>query len=154
MRAMRMVLVVSGVALAGCGGKDGGEQRRASQPRDSVAGMGMNSPEMSGRMGMGGMSMMPMMRAHMDSMMRMPPEQMSRTMAGHERMMSQMMDRMGADMRAMGMSGDTAWNALADSVRADLAELPVLSGRELEQRMQAHASRVNRLLDSHEAMMR
>jgi hypothetical protein len=151
---MPMILVVSGVALAGCGGTDGGEQRPASQPRDSMAGMGMDSMGAGGRMGMEGMSTMPMVRAHMDSMMRMSPEQMSRMMAGHDRMMSQMMDRMGADMRAMGMSGDTAWNALADSVRADLAELPALSGRELEQRMRAHASRVNRLLDSHEAMMR
>jgi len=44
-------------------------------------------------------------------------------------------------MQGMGMNGDTAWNAMADSVRADLAELPALSGGELEQRMRAHASR-------------
>jgi hypothetical protein len=49
--------------------------------------------------------------------------------------------RMGADMQGMGMNGDTAWNAMADSVRADLAELPALSGGEFEQRMRAHASR-------------
>jgi hypothetical protein len=151
---MGMILVVSGVTLAGCGGKDGGEERPVRQPRESAVGVQTDSMEMSGRMGMGGMSMMPMMRAHMDSMTRMRPEQMSRMMAGHDRMMSQMMDRMGADMRGMNMGGDTAWNALADSVRADLAELPPLSGRELEQRMRAHASRVNRLLDNHEAMMR
>jgi hypothetical protein len=142
------------VALAGCGGKDAGEQQPAGGPPDSVAGMGMDSMGMSGHTGMKGMTMMPMMRAHMDSMMRMSPTQMSGMMAAHERMMSQMMDRMGADMRGMNMSGDTAWNALADSVRADLADLPALSGRELEQRMRAHASRVNRLLDSHEAMMK
>jgi len=154
MRAIWMILVVSGMALAGCGGTDRDQQRAAGQSGDAVAGKRMDSMEMRGHAGMEGMNMMPMMRAHMDSMMRMSPEQMSSMMAGHERMMSQMMDRMGADMRGMNMGGDTAWNALADSVRADLAELPALSGRELERRMQAHASRVNRLLDSHDAMMK
>jgi hypothetical protein len=58
----------------------------------------------------------PMMRAHMDSMMRMSPEQMSARMAAHDRMMSQMMDRMGADMRGMNMSGDARWNALVEGM--------------------------------------
>ena len=96
----------------------------------------------------------PMMRAHMDSMMWMSPGQMSAIMATHDRMMSQMMDRMGSDMRGMHMSGDAKWNALMDSVKADLAELPGLQGGELASHMKAHAARLERLIAMHEAMMK
>jgi len=105
-------------------------------------------------MAMSGSGMRPMMRAHMDSMMRMSPGQMSAIMATHDRMMSQMMDRMGSDMRGMHMSGDAKWNALMDSVKADLAELPGLQGGELASHMKAHAARLERLIAMHEAMMK
>lgn len=106
------------------------------------------------RMGMGGPDMMPMMEAHMDSMTRMSPEQMSAMMAAHDRMMSQMIDRMGADMRSMNMSADAKWNALVDSVKSDLADLPGLQGKELSARMKTHAERVRRLITMHEGMMK
>jgi hypothetical protein len=96
---------------------------------------------------------MPQMRAHMDSMMRMSPEQMQAMMAMHERMMSQMMDGMGADMRGMNMSASPEWSALTDSVKEDLAELPNLKGQERSARMRTHADRVKRLLAMHEQMM-
>ena len=79
---------------------------------------------------------------------------MSGMMAAHDQMMSQMMDRMGADMRGMHMNGDAKWNALADSVKADLAELPTLQGKELATRMKAHTDRVRRLIAMHEGMMK
>jgi hypothetical protein len=69
-------------------------------------------------------------------------------------MMSQMMDRMGADMRRMNMSADAKWNSLVDSVKADLADLPGLQGKELSARMKAHTDRVQRLLAMHEGMMK
>ncbi len=98
--------------------------------------------------------MMPMMRAHMDSMAGMSPQRMSGMMAMHQRMMSQMMDRMGADMRSMHMSADAEWSSLSDSVKADLAELPGVQGKELSARMKAHADRVRRLIAMHEGMMK
>jgi hypothetical protein len=91
--------------------------------------------------GSDGMGMMLMMQAHVDSMIKMSPEQMSRVMARHERMMLQMMDQIGAR------------SALADSVRQDLAELPSLSGTALSSRMQAHAARVRRLIAMHKRMI-
>jgi hypothetical protein len=94
-----------------------------------------------------------MMRAHMDSMMRMSPEQMSRMMAKHDRIMSEMMDQMGGEMRQMKMSESREWGALTDSVKQDLAELPSLKGQALSTRMRAHAARVQRLMTSHEQMM-
>ena len=51
------------------------------------------------------------------------------------------------------MPGDTAWTALTDSVRRDLADLPALAGRPLQVRVRAHVERMRRLLDMHERMM-
>jgi hypothetical protein len=106
-----------------------------------------------GGMPMQGMQMMPQMRAHMDSMSRMSPQQMQGIMAPHEAMMSRMMDAMGADMRGMNMSASPEWSALTDSVKEDLAELPGQKGEELAKHMQAHADRVKRLMTMHEKMM-
>ncbi len=154
-------LVVGAVTFAGCGGGSG----RAERSRDTggmtghmdSGGMGMGHSD-SGGMGMGGMSrqgmqMMPMMRAHLDSMMRMSPQQMQALMAGHQEMMSRMMDGMGADMRGMNMSASPEWAALTDSVKQDLAELPNLKGQALSARMRTHADRVKRLLAMHEKMI-
>jgi hypothetical protein len=142
MKRSHWAMVVGAVALGGCGG--GGE--RTERSRDTGG--------MMGHMDSGGMQMMPQMRAHMDSMMRMSPQQMNAMMARHQGMMSQMMDRMGADMRGMQMSGSSEWNALTDSVKQDLADLPNLKGQELSTRMRAHADRVNRLIAMHEQMMK
>jgi len=95
-----------------------------------------------------------MMQAHTDSMMRMNPDQMSGMMASHERMMSQMMDQMGGEMRQMKMEENPEWSALTDSVKQDLAELPGLKGRALSDRMRAHGDRVRRLLRAHDQMMK
>jgi hypothetical protein len=103
--------------------------------------------------GRDGMGMMLMMQAHVDSMARMSPEQMSQMMAKHEQMMSQMMDQMGGEMRQMRMPETSEWSALADSVRQDLAELPSLSGKALSSRMQAHGQRVRRLIAMHKKMI-
>lgn len=153
MSAMRWILVLGGIVLAGCGGRDAGEQNDAGEAQ-GMAGMKMDSNGMGGHMGMEGMSMMPMMRGHMDSMMRMSPAQMSQMMALHEGMMSQMMDGMGAEMRRMSMGGNAEWSALTDSVKRDLGDLPGLEGKELSARMQSHAERVRRLLALHEGMMK
>jgi hypothetical protein len=157
MRPMLWIVFVAAIAVAACQGKDRAPGQGAGQP-DSQQGMGsmkMDSMPMGGgNMGMGGSAMMSMMRAHMDSMMRMSPEQMTGMMAAHDRMMSQMLDRMGSDMRNMKMSGDAKWNGLVDSVKADLADLPGLQGKELSERMKAHTGRLQRLIAMHEGMMK
>ena len=157
--------LVSVLVLAGCGrGRQAEPSRTAGgttgQTDTSAMQMGhMDSGAMkvghmdSSGMGMQGMQMMSGMRAHMDSMMKMSPQQMQGTMAMHQSMMSQMMDQMGADMRGMKMSSTPAWNALNDSVKQDLAELPDLNGQALATRMRAHADRVKRLITMHEGMM-
>jgi len=154
MRPMLWIVFAGVIAVGGCKGKDQAAER-AQAGQQGMGGMKMDSMAMSGdHMGMGASDMMPMMRAHMDSMTAMSPAQMSGMMAAHDRMMSQMMDRMGADMRRMNMSADAKWSSLMDSVKADLADLPELQGKDLSARMTAHADRVRRLLAMHEGMMK
>jgi hypothetical protein len=43
---------------------------------------------------------------------------------------------------------------MVDPVKADLADLSGLQGKELSARMKAHADRVRRLISMHEGMMR
>ena len=140
--------MIGGLLLSAACSKPAREEPAA----DAHPGMAMDSGHMRG-MGMESAGMMPRMQAHMDSMMRMDPEQMSRMMAGHERMMSEMMDQMGGEMRQMKMEENPEWRALSDSVKQDLAELPGLKGRALSDRMRAHSDRVKRLLAMHGNMM-
>lgn len=150
MRMSHWLFVVGGLSLAGCGG---GDRERAV--RGDTGGMTghMDSGGMSG-MDVRGMQMMTQTRAHMDSMARMSPQQMQAMMGSHQAMVSQMMDRMGADMGDMKMSSTPEWTALTDSVKQDLAELQNLKGPGLAARMRAHADRVRRLITAHEEMMR
>lgn len=145
MKALHLIAIVG--LLAGCG------KSKDTPAADSPSAMKMDSG-MAGMPAMGSSGMMPAMKAHTDSMARMNPAQMSGMMAAHERMMSQMMDQMGSDMRQMKMPETGEWSALSDSIRQDLAELPSLKGQPLSTRMRAHTGRVQRLLSSHERMMK
>jgi hypothetical protein len=147
MKAFHMMVMLVLLAAGAC------NKPKDTLAADSQGGMKMDSG-MAGMPGMGNSGMMPMMQAHTDSMTRMTPEQMSGMMASHERMMSQMMDQMGGEMRQMKMSETREWSALTDSVKQDLAELPSLKGQALSTRMKAHADRVRRLIASHEGMMK
>jgi len=131
-----MLLAIAVIGLAAC---------REKPAVDQQTNAGMQSMKMKAD------SLMPMMRAHLDSLAeRLSPEMI----AAHDAMASQMLDAMGSDMRMMGMQADSAWAALTDSVRQDLAALPSLSGRALEARLTAHQARMRRRMDMHSAMMR
>jgi hypothetical protein len=148
MKAASVAMIVGLMASAAC------SKPKEEPAADSHRGMAMDSGPMRGMPGMESAGMMPMMQAHMDSMVRVSPEQMSGMMNRHERMMSQMLDQMGGEMRQMKMSETPEWTALSDSVRQDLAELPSLKGQALSTRMRAHAARVQRLITSHDQMMK
>jgi hypothetical protein len=144
----RFLAAIGFLALAGCAERPA----REAEGSGSRAG-GESTPTTGMHMDMPSMGMMTTMRAHMDSMRTASPERMKAMMAAHQEMASRMMDAMGSDMRMMGMAGDSAWAALSDSVRRDLAELPDLTGQELSTRMRAHAERMQRLMAQHEVMM-
>ena len=159
MRMSHWALLIGALAIAGCGRR--GDQAETTRDTGGMmghpdsGGMGMGHMD-SGGMGMGnmqGMTMMSGMRAHMDSMMLMSPQQIQTMMAMHEQMMSRMMDGMGSDMRGMNISGTPELSALTDSVKQDLADLPNLKGQQLSARVRAHADRVKRLIAMHEKMM-
>jgi hypothetical protein len=151
MKAVHLTMTLGLLASAACH-----KPPKAAVAKDAGQGMvklmdtGQARPASGGPDGMG---MMLMMKAHIDSMAKMSPEQMTRVIARHERMMSQMMDQMAVEMRHMQMPATPDWSALADSVRQDLAELPSLSGNALASRMQAHAQRVRRLIAMHKRMI-
>jgi hypothetical protein len=124
----------------------------------SALACGEKKAEQSATSGMQGMmmrsdSLMPMMRAHLDSLGALSPQFAAGMLSVHEAMASRTLDAMGADMTAMGMKPDPAWTALTDSIKRDLADLPALSGRVLDARLKAHIDRMRRLMAMHEGMM-
>ena len=131
--------------LAACGKKPEVAQAPAADSAGTMGGM---------QMSMQGMTMMPLMRAHLDSLGALPPARMAAVMSAHQDMASRMMDAMGADMRGMNMTPDAAWAALTDSLRQDLADLPGLSAGALTTRMQGHIGRMRRMMALHEGMMK
>lgn len=148
MKALHLMAVLALMAAAAC------NRTKDTPAADAQSGMPVDSGGMAGMKGMGNSRVTPLMQAHTDSMMRMKPEQMSGMMASHERMMSQMMDQMGSEMRGMKMSETPEWTALTDSVKQDLADMPSLKGQALSIRMKGHADRVRRLISVHEHMMK
>lgn len=147
MTTLRWLLLI-GLAWAGACGKRADTAKASDAPQMGAMPMGNMAMDMKS------MPMMGMMQAHMDSMSRLSPEQMRAMMNAHQSLTSQMLDAMGADMTAMHMAPDSAWSALSDSVRRDLADLPGLSGQALKARMEAHAERTRRLMAMHQAMMK
>jgi hypothetical protein len=139
--------LTAALVVAACGKKE-------SAPQQAMPGMG-NMPGMTGMQGMGmrSDSLMPIMRAHLDSLARVPAQFVAGMLAAHDAMASQMLDAMGSDMTMMSMRPDSAWTALTDSVKRDLADLRSLSGRALEARLKAHIDRMHRLMAMHESMM-
>jgi hypothetical protein len=152
MRQLSWRTLVALLAVVGCGDRGQGGAKENQDTPGTAAQMDSGGMRMGG-MSMQGMAMMPQMRAHMDSMMRASPQQMQAMMAEHEAAMSRMLDGMGADIRGMNMTASPEWNALTDSVKEDLAELPNLKGQALSSRVRAHGERVERLLKMHEKMM-
>lgn len=137
---MRFPYAVAILALAAaCRGKESSEQQAAPGTTHMV----MRSD-----------SLLPPMRAHLDSLTNVSAQSLAGMVPAHDAMASQLLDAMGSDMAMMGMRPDSAWTALADSVKRDLAELPVLPGEALERHWRTHVGRFRRLLQMHDGMMR
>ncbi|MGH7469825.1 MAG: hypothetical protein ACRENP_17900, partial [Longimicrobiales bacterium] len=61
---------------------------------------------------------------------------------------------MNREMQSMNMTGDSAWTATSDSVRADLTRMPEMTPAELQAMMPGHHRRMTRLMEAHQAMMK
>lgn len=144
MRVIYSALAIAMVTLAAC---SRGQEASKTKAADTSGAAGR-------QMAMPGMSLVPQMRAHLDSMGSMPADQVAAAMVTHQDLASRLLDAMGADMRGMNMQPDSAWASLSDSVRQDLAELPGLSGPALTTSLQGHIGRMRRMMAMHEGMMR
>jgi len=141
----------AGVVLVGLcilGAACGGDRQRAggsdSAQQTGMAGMAMKMPSLDS---------LTSVRAYLDSVVAAEPRDLARMAAGHRARMERMLAAMELDMRAMNMTADAAWQALADSVRTDLLAIPGLSGEAFLLGLRAHAGRMRRLLAMHERMM-
>jgi len=105
-------------------------------------------------MDMPSMAMMTAMRGYVDTVATAAPAGLAAMRATHAARVTEMLATMDSDMDAMHMTADSAWRALADSVRRDLTALPDLDGEPFVLHMRAHAGRTRRLLGMHEMMMR
>lgn len=133
------------LALGACGKAPEVARAPAADTATKMAGM---------QMGMAGKELIPVMQHHLDSLAAMTPAQLAEAVTAHEDLSSRLMDGMGTDMRSMNMTPDSAWTALSDSVRRDLADLPALSGDVLKNRFTAHIGRMRRLMAMHETMVK
>ena len=140
-RAARLSIALFAVALAGCAGPD--EAPVNDMPSTTTEGGGATSG-----------TMMDEMTAHVGRMGGIAADSMAAMLPVHRQRVGNMLAQMSADMRSMNTPGDASWNALIDSVRADVVRMPELSGVELQASMPDHLGRVTRLLESHGAMMR
>lgn len=127
--------------------------------RDSTGGsagmQGMQGGRMGGMRSAGMMSagMMDSMQTHMSMMEGMTADRMKGMLPEHRQMVANMLSRMNAEMRQMGMQSDAKWTALTDSVRRDLVRMPDMGAAQLRSAMPAHGARVMRLMQMHSAML-
>lgn len=151
-----LVTLATALTLAACSGNDTAADANADQPRTSASDTGAMSG-MGGMQGMQGMDdggMMQQMQSHMRLMDGAGADSITSLLPTHRQMVANMIGQFNKDMRDMNMTTDNAWNATVDSLRQDLTRMPEMPASELQQFMSAHVTRVTRLMESHQKMMR
>ena len=139
------------LALAACGGPDAAREEAAA-PAAAPAGEGA-APGMQGMSGMQGGGMAEEMQAHMRSMQGVDGDSLKAMLPMHRQMAANMIAQMNREMRDMNMAADAGWTATVDSLRQDLVRMPEMAGAELQSFMPAHQARLERLVQTHRAMM-
>jgi hypothetical protein len=98
-------------------------------------------------------AMLDSMQAHMRRAGHMSADEMTAMIPMHRQMVGNMLSQMDSESHAKNLPPNSTWNALADSVRRDLARLPELNKNEVKQAMPADCARVTRLIRMHQSMM-
>jgi hypothetical protein len=96
------------------------------------------------------MPMLPAFRAHLDTLShshRMAPAAMSQ----HKSEVKHLVDAMHSDMVALGMAGDAAYDALADSVVKGSEQLGNAAGADFKRRLARHMDQLHRLTAVYES---
>ena len=70
------------------------------------------------------------------------------------RMLTELLAQYEREMQILDVSGGRAWQAIVDSLHADLTNMPNASDSELRPLVTAHQRRVTKLIEYHEAMLR
>lgn len=147
-----LVTVVTALLLAAC--SDGRSDDAADIGHVTAApDSGGMMAGMEGTPGMGGSGMTEQMQAHLRMMDGASADSLQALMPTHRQLVSTMIAQFNTDMRGMGMTSDTAWNATVDALRQDLARMPGMSASELHQFMPAHGARLRRHMEAHRTMM-
>jgi hypothetical protein len=107
------------------------------------------TPHMA-RMELKAMPMLPVVRAHLDSLDRNPTT-MHAVMAQHQTEVKHLVDAMHSDMMALGMHSDAAYEALADSVVRGSARLGTAGGAEFKRLVAEHIGQMRRLAAMYES---
>jgi hypothetical protein len=131
-------LLAFALALTACGRAPGGD---AARDTSAVSPSGVPTRP---RTAMTAMPMLPKLQAHLDSVAS-HPAMLRSGMAGHQAEVKAVVDAMHADMMSVGMHSDAAYEALADSVVKESAELGTASGPDFEQRVMHHVDQMRRL---------
>lgn len=154
-----MLLAASLAALAACGAEEEPVQEagmagmeQEDMPMEGMPGMaGMPGMEGTGAMPSG--AMMDQMRTHMQTMRGAGADSLAAVMPMHRQMLANMIAQMNREMRDMNMTGDPAWNATVDSLRADLRVMPEMTAEEMQAMMDSHRARIERMMQMHAEMM-
>ena len=97
--------------------------------------------------------MLPAVRAHLDSLASAAPAMHDAAMAGHDSVMRGVLSAMRSDLMHMGMHSDSAYEALADSVVKDQAEIAGAPAARQPELLRQHLDRVRRLLSVYDVMV-
>jgi hypothetical protein len=143
-RALAIVLV-----LAACGPKP--DHSGAARAADSASGgaapaANTAAPTLQGR------PMVAPMTAHVDSLSA-KPAMLHADMAAHTTMTEHFVAATKADATALAAPGSAAYDALADSVLADLRTLATAKGAGWDSLATAHLDRVHRLMAAYDVMV-
>jgi len=141
---MTGVLLVVVFAVAGCGRTPARAAAGDSSAMSSSSRTGGPKPEMTA------MAMLPGLRAHLDSVAA-HPAMLKSSMSGHQAEVKAVVDAMHADMVAVGMHSDAAYEALADSVVASSAALGTASGPAFDRLVKEHVDQIRRLAAVYES---
>ena len=152
MHAIFRTCLIFTLTLAACGGSDEANDKAAA-PRPAAPAV---DTTMSGMQGMGGMQgggVMQEMQAHMRAMQGVGGDSLKAMLPMHRQMAGNMLAQMNREMGGMNMAADAGWTATVDSLRQDLVRMPEMGAAELQSFMPAHQARLERLMQTHQAMM-
>jgi hypothetical protein len=150
---MRQALVLmTVVSVAACQGSS--EDQPAAETAtasDSASGSDAGTSDMSA---MATSQMIRDMRMSLSRTSALSPDSLKALIPEHRQKAANLIAEMNREMTSMEMSSDAPWTATIDSLREDLVRLADVDAAQLQALMPEHGRRLERLMASHEAMMK